>query len=262
MTSRSAHRPRKRFGQNFLHDKNIINKIIHATDFDSSLPIVEVGPGRGALTGELLTFHKNIHAIEIDRDLAHELDGRFKDFDNFELYCTDALKFDYSTIQPQPIQVIGNLPYNISTPLLFHLLKYLEQISFMLFMLQEEVVDRICAAPGSSDYGRLSVMIQSRCQVKKLFEVPANAFTPVPKVSSAIVFLRPAVEVFSRIDHPEIFEKLVRQAFSQRRKTIRKALMGLLSREEIESVGLASDLRPAQLSLSDFISLSNAVKHP
>ena len=254
------HRPRKRFGQNFLHDKNIISRIVHSIELDSTLPVVEIGPGKGALTEELLKFENHVHAIEIDRDLADGLNARFDRLENFHLYCADALKFDFADIEPHPLQVIGNLPYNVSTPLLFHLLEQLAPVKNMLFMLQEEVVDRICAEHNTASYGRLSVMVQSRCKVKKLFQVPATAFSPVPKVTSAVVLLQPSADISSGIMRPEIFERLVRQAFSQRRKTIRKALKDLLSTEEIEAQGLSGTLRPAQLSVPDFVGLANAVK--
>ncbi len=255
----SRHRPRKRFGQNFLHDRNIISKIVNAIELDSALPVVEIGPGKGALTEELIKLGKQVHAIEIDRDLAQDLKAKFEGVQQFHLYCADALRFDFAGIEPHPLQVIGNLPYNISTPLLFHLLEQLAPVKSMLFMLQEEVVDRICATSNTASYGRLSVMVQSRCEVKKLFQVPATAFTPVPKVTSAVVMLQPSDEISSHISSPEIFERLVRQAFSQRRKTIRKALQGFLSAEEIEAQGLSCKLRPAQLGVADFVALSNAV---
>ena len=255
--STPGHRPRKRFGQNFLHDENIIRKIVNAIEFDDELPVVEIGPGKGALTRELLELKSPVHAIEIDRDLASHLESSLAEFEHFHLYRDDALKFDFKRIHPQPLQVIGNLPYNVSTPLLFHLLRYLPVIKSMLFMLQDEVVERICANEGSPDYGRLSVMIQSRCQVQKLFEVPATAFTPVPRVTSAIVMLQPEPETQKQILDFSLFEVVVRQAFSQRRKTIRRSLQGLLSKLEIESLGFSSDIRPGELSVNDFVKLAN-----
>ena len=255
----SGHRPRKRFGQNFLHDRAVIEQIIQAFDPDPELAIVEIGPGQGALTLPLLQLAGRLTAIEIDRDLASALADKCRAAGELKLHVADALKFDFSTLHPAPIQVIGNLPYNISTPLIFHLLKTSAQTRVMLLMLQKEVADRICALHDQADYGRLSVMVQSCCLVEKLFEVPASAFTPAPKVTSAVVQLRPNPVRAGTINDTKLLADVVRQAFAQRRKTLRNALRGLLDENCLHSVSISPACRPENVSVEDYIKLANVL---
>ena len=261
MSTGTRHRPRKRFGQNFLHDKEVINQIITAFDPDPDLAIVEIGPGKGALTLPLLRQAGTVNVIEIDTDLARVLTDRSQGIGTLRLYTGDALKFDFSQIMPTPLQIIGNLPYNISTPMMFHLLSEISIIKIMVFMLQKEVVDRICAKHNETDYGRLSVMIQSQCQVEKLFTVPAAAFTPSPKVTSAVLKLRPLTAPASSISDPKLFEKIVRLAFGQRRKTIRNALKGIVDLDCLQALSIASSSRAENLSVNDYVNIANKVYH-
>ena len=250
--------PRKRFGQNFLQDQNIIDKIIAAIAPRHDDSIIEIGPGRGALTLPLLEKLEQLHVIEIDRDLIswwHE-----KQIANLKLHELDALKADICSIYPgQPehqCRIVGNLPYNISTPLLFHLFTYLPCIKDMHFMLQKEVVERITASPGSKIYGRLSLMTQFYCQTQNLFSVSRHAFSPAPKVESAIVQLIPHTE---QANAPaETFAAIVKQAFSQRRKTIRNSLKDWFSTAQLETLQLDPSARPETLSLDTFKTLAKA----
>jgi 16S rRNA (adenine1518-N6/adenine1519-N6)-dimethyltransferase len=259
MATDTTHRPRKRFGQNFLHDKGIIDHIIQAFDPDPNLGIVEIGPGKGALTIPLLKRSGRLNVVEIDTDLAQLLADNCENAGDLHLHIGDALKFDFSQIGPAPIQVIGNLPYNISTPLLFHLLKQLSNIKIMVLMLQKEVVDRICAKDNEADYGRLSVMIQSQCQVEKLFTVPAGAFSPPPKVTSAVVKLLPRTTQALSIKDPLLFEQIVRQAFGQRRKTLRNALKGMVDEECLRALSIAPTSRAENLSVNDYVNIANSL---
>ena len=247
--------PRKRFGQNFLHDQNIINKIIAAISPRTDDRLVEIGPGRGALTLPLLEMLDQLHVVEIDRDLASW--WREKQISNLVLHEIDALKFDVCCIDSESkIRVVGNLPYNISTPILFHLFASINCITDMHFMLQKEVVERITAAPGSKIYGRLSVMCQFYCQAINLFSVSANAFSPAPKVESAIVRLVPHNQT------PDVdvglFSAIVKQAFSQRRKTIRNSLKNWFTSQQLEALNLDPSARPETLPLKDFIRLASS----
>lgn len=245
--------PRKRFGQNFLQDNNIVDKILHAIHAARDDVVVEIGPGRGALTLPLMDQVEQLHVIEIDRDLIAWWQSQ--QYKNLHLHAADALKFDFSTIQAEnKLRVIGNLPYNISTPLLFHLFEYIEHIRDMHFMLQKEVVERMTAKPGGKEYGRLSIMVQFYCQAEKLFIVPPGAFFPPPKIESAIVRLTP------RADRPQCdpgkLATLVQQAFSQRRKTLRNCLKNLLNTEAIQQAGIDPGARPETLSLDEFVRLT------
>tara|TARA_R100001143_G_C3329479_1_gene118750 strand:+ start:133 stop:927 length:795 start_codon:yes stop_codon:yes gene_type:complete len=252
------HRPRKRFGQNFLSDRNIVAKIIQALGAGPQDHVIEIGPGQGVLTGELLASAASVNAIEIDRDLVSMLQQKFAVMDSFTIHESDVLKTDFNTLlsAQNPVRIIGNLPYNISTPLLFHLLAYLHGIKDMLFMLQLEVVDRLVASPGTKNYGRLSIMLQYFCQIEKLFTVPPGAFSPPPKVHSAIVRLIPKTSDQLVLQNPVTLEKLVRQAFSHRRKTLRNNLKGLLSDEELSALNIDPGLRPENLSLEDYVRIS------
>ena len=256
-----THRPRKRFGQNFLSDPMVIEDIITSINIRPDDHLVEIGPGLGALTELLITRAHKLSAIEIDRDLAAILKQSYAEHSNFELYTSDALSFDYRALKaPALIRVIGNLPYNISTPLLFHLLTYRELIKDMHFMLQQEVVDRLAAEPGSKSYGRLTVMMQYHCAVEALFSVPPTAFTPSPKVTSAVVRLIPHTTLPCRANDPAMFTQLVKLCFQQRRKTLRNSLKNLTTDPE-KLTGLDIDLRarPETLSVADFVAISNSL---
>lgn len=255
------HRPRKRFGQNFLHDPGIIQRIVQAISPQPGDNLVEIGPGQGAITTELLPLVSQMHAIELDRDLVEPLALRCATLGNLQIHSTDALKFDFSSLaEPDHrLRVVGNLPYNISTPLLFHLLDQSAHIKDMHFMLQKEVVDRMGADPGSKSYGRLSVMLQARAEVTPLFNIGPGAFNPPPKVDSAFVRLHPYESSPYRIDDWENFSLVVSQAFSQRRKTLRNCLKKTLSADAIESVGIDPGVRAESLSVADFATLARLV---
>jgi 16S rRNA (adenine1518-N6/adenine1519-N6)-dimethyltransferase len=248
--------PRKRFGQNFLQDQNVVNKILLAIRAQADDILVEIGPGRGALTLPLLQQVSEMHVVEIDRDLIAWWESQ--SLPNLQLHAADALKFDFNQIKPgKLLRVIGNLPYNISTPLLFHLFDYIDHIKDMHFMLQKEVVERMTATPGGKEYGRLSIMVQYYCQADRLFIVPPGAFYPAPKVDSAIVRLQP------RKDRPQCdplkLAQVVQQAFSQRRKTLRNCLKTLVASEAMQQIGVDPTARPETLSLEDFVALSRLV---
>jgi len=255
--SRLTHRPRKRFGQHFLHDPRIIRRIVEALEADPGDRVIEIGPGRGALTGPLLKKVEALEVIEIDRDLARSLEECYRDTGKLTVHCLDVLQFDFCSGNHQSVRLVGNLPYNISTPLLFHLLDHLTCIKVMLIMLQKEVADRICAGPGSKEYGRLSVNIQARCEVESLFPVGRAAFSPSPRVDSSVIRLRPGGNKMVKIANQRRFQQLVRTCFSRRRKTLRNSLKGLLNDEEIETEGIAPNLRPEELSVEAFTKLAN-----
>ena len=249
---------RKRFGQNFLHSPGVIARIVATLAPEAGQALVEIGPGHGALTGPVLERAGALTAIELDRDLAHELTERFAPR-GLALIRADALRFDFATLVPPGgrLRVFGNLPYNISTPLLFHLLAQRAVIKDMLFMLQREVVDRMAAAPGDDDYGRLTVMLQYACEVEALFVVPPGAFSPAPKVQSRIVQLTP----HATLPHPAADERrfadLVQRAFAQRRKTLRNSLSGAVTEAQFAAAGIDPGLRPEVLSVADFVRLAD-----
>jgi 16S rRNA (adenine1518-N6/adenine1519-N6)-dimethyltransferase len=251
---------RKRFGQNFLHDQSVIDDIIAAIDAQSTQHLVEIGPGRGALTLPLLQSAGFLDVVELDRDLIPLLAARLTSFDNLTIHEADALSFDYRTLvkQQEKLRVIGNLPYNITTPLLFHLLEQSECIDDMCFMLQREVVERICAQPGSKRYGRLSIMLQHQCQTELLFIVPPEAFDPIPKVESAIVYLRPLTERIGGSIELKALHDIVTKAFNQRRKTIANTLKNMVSTDVIEAVGIVLEQRPETVSVEQFVALTRA----
>lgn len=255
--SRHPHRPRKRFGQHFLHDPHIIRRIIEALEPAPGNRIIEIGPGRGALTGPLLETVEALEVIEIDRDLARNLEEHYRDTGKLTVHCLDVLGFDFHSGDNRPIRLVGNLPYNISTPLLFHLLDNLSCIEVMVIMLQKEVADRICAGPGGKEYGRLSVNVQACCEVESLFTVGRGAFTPSPKVDSSVIRLWPAGESAPLITDRRQFQHLVRTCFSRRRKTLRNCLKGLLNEEEIQAEGIVPDIRPEELPVEAFARLAN-----
>lgn len=260
----SPHRARKRFGQNFLHDAHIIERIVKAILPQQDQCLVEIGPGQGAITAPLLDTGAQLTAIEIDRDLAALLQTRYQNNENFKLIEMDVLKFDFSTLchQPKQLRIMGNLPYNISTPLLFHLLQYQQLIHDMVFMLQLEVVERLAAKPGSGSYGRLSVIMQYHCKVELLFKVPPGAFVPQPKVDSAIVRLTPHLELPFVAHDLTRFALIVKSAFGQRRKTIRNTLRDLVTIEQLQSLQLDPTLRAENLSVSDYVRIANLPVEP
>jgi 16S rRNA (adenine1518-N6/adenine1519-N6)-dimethyltransferase len=248
---------RKRFGQNFLQDQAIIDDIVSAISPDSDQHLVEIGPGRGALTEPLQQQAGKLDVVELDRDLVPWLRAQFALASNIKIHEADALQFDYHQLQDgeKKLRVIGNLPYNITTPLLFHLLEQSDCIEDMCFMLQKEVVERICAQPGTKQYGKLSIMMQYQCEAAMLFIVPPEAFLPVPKVDSAIVYLRPR-RLFPE-DYVDLkaLGQLVSQAFSQRRKTIANTLKSLVSSEQLEQAGISVSQRPETISLEQYVEL-------
>ncbi|MFZ2312825.1 MAG: 16S rRNA (adenine(1518)-N(6)/adenine(1519)-N(6))-dimethyltransferase RsmA [Methylobacter sp.] len=257
-----VHIPRKRFGQNFLHDHNIIYNIISSIQAKPGEHWVEIGPGQGALTEPLLKTGIHLEVVELDRDLVTLLKEQFKQYDNLQIHSADALRFDFSALAEdgKKLRIIGNLPYNISTPLMFHLLDNAYCIEDMHFMLQKEVVDRICAAPGSKKYGRLSVMMQYYCATELLFDVPPESFDPAPKVMSAIVRLVPHQQPPVQVNDIAKLNRVVTQAFSQRRKTLRNSLKKLITEEEIVALNIDPTLRAETISLADFAKLSNLLQ--
>lgn len=280
-----THTPRKRFGQNFLHDYNIIYNIISSIQAKPDQHWVEIGPGQGALTEPLLNQGVRLDVVELDRDLVVLLKQKFKQYPNLKIHSADALRFDFSSLvdgddqsagsglartapegaragiaRDENLRVIGNLPYNISTPLMFHLLDNAYCIEDMHFMLQKEVVDRICAAPGSKKYGRLSVMMQYYCATELLFDVPPESFDPAPQVMSAIVRLVPHRQPPVEVNDIAKLNRVVTQAFSQRRKTLRNSLKKLIPEEEIVALGIDPTLRAESISLAEFAQLSNLLQ--
>lgn len=252
------HNPRKRFGQNFLHNPHIIDDIVHAINPQPQDNVLEIGPGLGALTKPLLRRLDKLTAIEIDRDLYQYLHELPTAQGSLELISADALEVDYSQFGRQ-LRVIGNLPYNISTPLLIHLIQFSSYIEDMYFMLQKEVVERMAASPCSKAYGRLSVLLQYHCEVTHLFDVPPEAFNPPPKVDSAVVCLRPyKISPFDKVD-TEALKQLVASAFAMRRKTLTNNLKGILSLEQLAALGIDGNRRPEQLSVAEYVQLAKFI---
>lgn len=249
------HRPKKRFGQNFLQSEAIILAILQAIQPRLDDKLIEIGPGLGALTAPLLQRLTHLHAIEVDYQLYEHLKSLPEAQNKLTLIPADALTVDFSQWGDN-IRVVGNLPYNISTPLLFHLLQYAEFIQDMYFMLQKEVVERLAASPGTKDYGRLSIMIQYQCEVTPLVDVPPDAFFPQPKVDSMVVCLKP----YRNNPYPAVslkkLEQLAAQAFSMRRKTIFNNLKKYYSVDLLETLHIDPKLRPEQLTLQDYICLA------
>ena len=261
MTRIDGHDARRRFGQNFLVSDGVIRKIVDAIAPRASDTVVEIGPGLGALTGPLLERLDHLHVVEIDRDLIARLRARFPP-ERLTIHEGDALEFDFGALASGGrLKIVGNLPYNISSPLLFHLAQYADRVHDMHFMLQKEVVDRMVAAAGTKDYGRLSVMLQYRFHLERLFVVPPGAFNPPPKVDSAVVRLIPigVTEVGARgtARRPDLFAVLVAAAFSQRRKMLRNTLRELLGEREIAALGISPTARAETLSVADFVKLAN-----
>ena len=250
--------PRKRFGQHFLNSSDVIEQIVSAVLPQEGETMVEIGPGQGAITAPLAIGASTLHAIEFDRDLIAKLNRQFQDHPNVIIHEADALQFDFSTLGDQ-LRIVGNLPYNISTPLLFHLLTFKHIVTDMHFMLQKEVVDRMSATPGNKDYGRLTIMLGCHLEVVPLFDVPPDAFSPPPKVMSSVVRMRPLPHDQFAIDDPRKLAEIVRQAFSRRRKTLRNALKGLADGTDIAAAGLEPGHRPEQIPVAGWINLANTL---
>ncbi len=256
-----SHQPRKRFGQNFLHDPGVIRRIVDSIHPRPGQQLVEIGPGQGALTRPLLERCGQLDVVELDRDLVAPLQQQLAGVGELQVHQADALRFDFCGLRTDAsrLRVVGNLPYNISTPLLFHLMEQSECIEDMHFMLQKEVVQRMVGKPGSKNYGRLTVMLAYYCEAEMLFTVGSGAFFPAPKVDSAIVRLRPHRQPPVEVRDHEQFSQLVTQAFSQRRKTLRNNLKGWLTAEAITALEIDPGIRAERLSLAQFARLSNAL---
>lgn len=255
-----GHRARKRFGQNFLHDEQIIEDIVAAFAPQRGQAIVEIGPGLAALTRPVAQQAGHLHVIEIDRDLAARLQQDTNLAAQLTVHQVDALKFNFLELAEQlgqKIRVFGNLPYNISTPLIFHLLEASEAIEDMHFMLQKEVVERMVASPGSKTYGRLSIMIQQKTEAVPILDVPPEAFTPAPKVDSAVVRLTPYVESPHPVIDNKLFAEVCLTSFSQRRKTIRNNLKQLLTDADFDWLAIEPNVRPETLPVEDYVRISN-----
>ena len=240
----SSHRPRKRFGQHFLHDPGVLARLVQAINPSKTDFMVEIGPGEGALTRHLLKLVGHFEVIELDRDLASGLAAELPP-PHLIVHCADALEYDFTRFPPG-MRIVGNLPYNISTPLLFHLARFAQRVRDLHLMLQLEVVERMVAAPSTAAYGRLSVALQARFRMRKLFKVSKGAFRPPPKVESGVVRLEPLARIL------EVDEQLLRRAFSARRKTLRNALPEI----DFAALGIDSSLRPENLSPEDYARLS------
>ena len=258
--SRPVVRPRRRLGQHFLHDRVVVRRIVDAIAPRPGDLVVEIGPGRGALTLPLLESGCELHAVEIDRGLAATLRERAACHPNLTVHEADALEFDFARVAPPPrrLRVAGNLPYNVSTPLVFRLLAALPRIADMHLMLQREVVERMVSPPGAGTYGRLGVMVQLDCEVERILRAGPGAFSPAPRVESALVRLRPRPRTGLDPASRDRFAAIVRTCFSKRRKTLRNALRGLYGEPEIAAAGLDPGARPETLSVEDFVGLAHA----
>jgi 16S rRNA (adenine1518-N6/adenine1519-N6)-dimethyltransferase len=249
---------KKHLGQNFLHERGVIGKIVQAIDPQPGDAIVEIGPGQGALTFPLLDRHGALTAIEFDRDLHAPLQAAARAHGELKLIEGDVLEVDFTALAGDgQLRRVGNLPYNLSSPILFHALEHAAAVRDMHFMLQKEVVERMAAPPGGKVYGRLSVMLQAYCTVTSLFTVPPGAFRPAPKVDSAVVRLVPRAPGTIGIRDHARFAAVVRAAFGQRRKTLRNALSGTVDAEAIVAAGLDPGARAEQLSVADFVRLAD-----
>ena len=259
MASLNGHKARKRFGQNFLQDTGMIRKIVRAIAPAGKDHLVEIGPGMGAITELLLEENGRLDVIELDRDLIPGLRVKFFNYPEFTLHEADALKFDFAKLRKtdEKLRIVGNLPYNISTPLIFHLLSFQGLIQDMHFMLQKEVVERLAAKPGTGEWGRLSVMAQYYCDIENLFLVPPECFKPQPKVESAIVRMTPKQQPTHQALDEKILGETLRLAFAQRRKTLRNNMKGYVTVEQLEALDLDPQRRPETLSLEEFVKLAN-----
>ncbi|MDD3352114.1 16S rRNA (adenine(1518)-N(6)/adenine(1519)-N(6))-dimethyltransferase RsmA [Zoogloea sp.] len=254
------HQARKRFGQNFLSDPNIIRKIIEAIRPQTGDRMVEIGPGLGAMTEPLMARLDHLHVCEIDRDLIARLKEKHPP-EQLSIHEGDALRFDFASLVPDgaPLRVVGNLPYNISTPILFHLAEFADKVKDMTFMLQKEVVMRMVAEPGTEEYGRLSVMLQYRFQMARVFDVPPGAFRPAPKVMSSIVRMVPRPVAECTATDPVLLGRIVTAAFGQRRKTLRNTLKDYLSEADYQALALDPGLRGEKLGVETFVAMANHV---
>ncbi len=255
------HKAKKKFGQNFLVDEGIIADIISAIRPEPQDNMVEIGPGLGALTRPLLKILDHLHVVEIDRDIIARLERDYPQGDpeaKLIIHAGDALEFDLATL-PAPLRIVGNLPYNISSPLLFHFAACAGRIRDMHFMLQNEVVERMVAVPSTPAYGRLSVMLQYRFRMEKLFDVPPESFRPAPKVDSAIVRMIPLPDGEIEVRNEKLFAAIVRTAFGQRRKTLRNTLRGYLDEADFERLGIDPQLRAENLAVADFVGVANDI---
>jgi len=253
-----THRPRKRFGQNFLQDAAVIRRILDTIHPLPGEHLLEIGPGRGALTGGLLTAAGRLDAVELDRDLIAPLTRSFGHLGELHIHNADILKFDLCALAGTEtrLRIVGNLPYNISTPLMFHLLEQSGCIEDMHLMLQKEVVDRMSAVPGTKAYGRLTVMLRALASVTPLFEIGPESFKPVPKVVSSFVRLSPHRKPPVQIEDLQVFRELVTTAFSHRRKTLRNALRGIVSADAMQALGIDPGVRAERLELEEFANLA------
>ncbi|MEQ1742675.1 MAG: 16S rRNA (adenine(1518)-N(6)/adenine(1519)-N(6))-dimethyltransferase RsmA [Candidatus Nitrotoga sp.] len=249
------HKARKRFGQNFLVDEQIIADIIRVIRPEAADVMVEIGPGLGALTRPLLQRLNQLHVVEIDRDIIARLEKDYPQ-DKLIIHAGDALKFDLAQL-PAPLRIVGNLPYNISSPLLFHFSDYCERIRDMHFMLQNEVVERMVAEPSTPAYGRLSVMLQYRFHMEKLLDVPPESFRPSPKVDSAIVRMIPLPASEVLVQNEKLFAQIVAAAFGQRRKTLRNTLKAYLREDDFVRLGIDAQLRAENLGIAEFARITN-----
>ncbi|MBI5919308.1 MAG: 16S rRNA (adenine(1518)-N(6)/adenine(1519)-N(6))-dimethyltransferase RsmA [Nitrosomonadales bacterium] len=250
-----SHQAKKRFGQNFLVDQNIIADIVRCIRPEAVDTMVEIGPGLGALTRPLLKALDHLHVVEIDRDIIARLHTDYPK-DKLTVHEGDALKFDFATL-PAPLRIVGNLPYNISSPLLFHFADYALRVTDMHFMLQNEVVERMVAEPSTAAYGRLSVMLQARFYMEKLLDVPPASFRPAPKVDSAIVRMIPLPVDQLLVKDQARFSAIVAAAFGQRRKTLRNTLKAYLNEEDFARLGIDPQLRAENLGVEDFARIAN-----
>ncbi len=253
-----GHQPRKRFGQNFLQKQDVIDDILHVIGPQSDDLMVEIGPGLGALTTPLAKALRQLHVIELDRDIVKVLRGKYAN-DNVVIHEGDALKFDFASLGAG-LRVVGNLPYNISTPLLFHLAAYIDSVRDIHAMLQKEVVERMVAAPGTSAYGRLSVALQYRFDMEKVLDVGPDSFYPQPKVDSAVIRMLPCATREPAAQDEALFARIVTTAFSQRRKTLRNTLRNVLEVADYEALGIDPGVRAETLAVSDFVRIANWVK--
>ena len=255
--------PKKQLGQHFLTDRGVIEHIVLAIDPKPGDRLVEIGPGQGAITFPLLRRQGELTVIEFDRDLITPLMEASEGIGRLTIIHKDVLQVDFSKLAGDegPLRLVGNLPYNISSPILFHALEHAGAVRDMHFMLQKEVVDRMAAEPGSKVYGRLSVMLQAYCRVDSLFDVPPAAFRPPPKVDSAVVRLVPLPPADIGIADPALFARIVRDAFGQRRKTLRNALSQVCDSAAIEAAGIRPDARAEQIAVADFVRLANSLPH-
>ncbi len=256
-----GHQAKKRFGQNFLHNESVISDIVDAINPDKGENLVEIGPGLGALTEPVIERAGKISVVELDRDLAHRLRHHPFIAKDLTIYETDALSFDFATLanKDTPLRIFGNLPYNISTPLIFHLLTFKDTVKDMHFMLQKEVVDRMAASPNSKTYGRLSIMTQYQCQVIPVMEIGPEAFKPAPRVDSAIVRLIPHTNIDNPVKDISALNTVCITAFNQRRKTIRNSFKKLINETQLIELAIDPNLRPENLCLKEYVKLANFI---